>query len=150
MRICKYCTDKFEPSSSGQQYCCKNCYAAAASERHKLWYAQKKAKENKSRICGICGNVFIPTTGQQRYCNEDCSKEATRRRNIKYVPVDRKKPQAEEPKPQKQNTSTASERWAKMSLKEISAECARYHLTYGRAQVMAENGTLPEDWGLHI
>ncbi|MBQ3021928.1 MAG: hypothetical protein IJD91_01195 [Clostridia bacterium] len=42
----------------------------------------------------------------------------------------------------------ASERWKRMSWKEITVECARLHLTYGQAQQMYYNNTLPEDFGL--
>ena len=43
--------------------------------------------------------------------------------------------------------SPAQRRWEEMSWKELSAECARLHLSYGQAQVMAMNGTLPDGFG---
>ena len=46
--------------------------------------------------------------------------------------------------------SPAQRRWEKMSWKELSAECARLHLSYGQAQQLYYSGTLPEDFGKDV
>ncbi|MBQ8808638.1 MAG: hypothetical protein IJZ81_04960 [Clostridia bacterium] len=44
--------------------------------------------------------------------------------------------------------ASASKRFAKMSLAEISLECARLLISYGKASQLAMNNMLPEDFGL--
>lgn len=44
--------------------------------------------------------------------------------------------------------SPALERWAKMSAYDLTKELDRFGLKYSEAQLMAQNGTLPEDFGL--
>lgn len=45
------------------------------------------------------------------------------------------------------NKMSAIHRWEKMTLSEIEAESLRLHLSYGQLQAMAQNNTLPKDFG---
>lgn len=45
---------------------------------------------------------------------------------------------------------SASERWKLMSLEQVSAECKRLKISYGKAQTMQMQGTLPEDFGKDV
>lgn len=142
---CKQCGKEFVPKRKGTCFC-----SAACGHTYRYEHAPKKApKVFEPRVCPICGMMFIPSAYQQKYCGETCAKEAIRSRKYTY-PSDeeRKKPCAKTGKQKKEKPmSAASGRWERMSWKEISAECARLHITYGQAQVMAMNGTLPEDFG---
>ncbi len=46
-----------------------------------------------------------------------------------------------------EDKSPAQRRWERMTWKEISAECARLHISYGQAQQLYYSGTLPPDFG---
>ena len=57
-------------------------------------------------------------------------------------------PKKERPKTIKEwNNLTPCERWEFMTLTEISAECLRYHITYGQAQSLQQRRQLPADFG---
>lgn len=141
-RTCEFCGKEYIPMSKNSRFCSKECSSK--------FYAQNKPKpELKYYNCEICGKDFIPSADKQKYYCKTCREKAQAREKSSYKYEPDKKPQKEvKPKAPNIARSLASQRWAKMSLREISAECARFHLTYGRAQVMAQNGTLPEDWGL--
>lgn len=144
---CKQCGKEFIPYRAGTLFCSPEC-----GHTYRYEHAPKKApKVFEPRVCPICGMMFVPSAYQQKYCGETCAKEAIRSRKYTY-PSDeeRRKPRVEAAKVKKKGASTASERWERMSWKEISAECARLHITYGQAQVMAQKGTLPEDFGLGV
>lgn len=110
----------------------------------------------KIRYCKQCGDPITDSV-HAWYCpkcrklREKARQEANKERynfnrQKKYAEKKYgKKPKTETPL---DNITSASERYRRMSLREISAECARLHLTYGQAQVMAQSGTLPNDFGL--
>ena len=98
--------------------------------------------------CTICGKEFEAKVWQQKYCGEEGAHKAAME-NQKQARASARI-SAETKSKQEEITAipSSSKRFAKMSLREISAECARYHISYGKASMMAQNGTLPEDWGL--
>lgn len=53
-----------------------------------------------------------------------------------------------EVKRETQKVSPASQRWAQMSWFDLTKELMHYKMSYGQSQAMAENNTLPEDFGL--
>ena len=61
--------------------------------------------------------------------------------------AEKKKKVNENPKIPQWNKLSSKHRWEKMTLSEVEKECLRLHITYGQAQVMADNGTLPKDFG---
>ncbi len=140
-KTCEECGKEFIPKSKLSRFCSEDC---------KRIYAAKKRKRNiQPKACASCGKEFTPNSNYAKYCSNECRREGTRRawKSGKYQ---YDKDDGIE-KPKKENSakkSPAQRRWEKMSWKELSAECARLHLSYGQAQVMAMNGTLPEDFGL--
>lgn len=140
---CPMCGRSFIPKHKRQIFCCTSCAAK---------YHRDKRKPNKPpKNCVICGKEFIPWNKNQVTCG---SKECSRQNELIWKKKKRgtynpEKNEGLTKKIQPREGYTPADRWKRMSWKEISAECARLHLTYGRAQVMAQNGTLPEDWGLH-
>ena len=143
---CLECGEKFTPYRRRQLFCSKECGHA-----YRYKHTPKETKGYKAKICLECEEEFNPTSGSQKYCCKACAMKAARRRHYKYLSEERKKPQAEVSKRKSGQAHTAvsaaSQRWKRMSLQERSIECARFHLTYGQAQVKAMNGTLPEDFG---
>lgn len=63
-------------------------------------------------------------------------------------------PEKKQPRTRRKNVKwdslSASDRWKLMSLEQISAECSRLHISYGKAQTMMMQGTLPEDFGKDV
>lgn len=100
--------------------------------------------EKRKRMCLFCGMKFKPQRADQKYCCRECYKRAVQNKDTMGC--------AESTSPSCVNAErkslAASERWKRMSWKEITVECARLHLTYGQAQQMYYNNTLPEDFGL--
>ena len=139
---CLHCGKKFIPRDGRQIYCSKECSA----QHHRVVYkSPAKEKIYKDRVCEECGEVFTPANSVQKYCSNQCYLESQYRSKRKPRALEEER----KPKAPKRKMSPASKRFAKMSLREISAECARLHISYGKAQVAATNNTLPEDWGLH-
>ena len=106
------------------------------------------------KICEKCGKEFTTTVKQQKYCCEECAKkgmlerQAQRRSVYRQLEEEEKRREQAEKIPQMPSPETALGRFLRMSLREVSAECARLHLTYGQVQVMAAEDKLPEDFGL--
>ena len=110
----------------------------------------------KTRYCIWC-NTPITHSAHALYCpkcrvaaRKETFKRTEEKRKIKRrLKREYKKYGTGEPKPLAEiNFNPAALRWKQMSWKELTAECARFHLSYGQSQVMAYNGTLPENWGL--
>lgn len=142
-KICEQCGNEFQPKTRKARFCSKAC-----ASRYSSAFARMSVKK---LVCAHCGNSFESTTAKRKYCCSECAKAAVRERNYKCgassLPSTVSENSGRGCSKEKVNSPT-SDRWAKMSLREISEECARFHLTYGQAQVMAQNGTLPEDFGL--
>ena len=115
----------------------------------------------KTRYCRIC-NAPITDSVHAWYCpkhRETAKKEREKRawkkqqikRRLKREYPYNKSYGIDDASPRnirQQNFSSASLRWANMPWEELTEELARYHLSYGQAQIMAYNDTLPEDFGL--
>ena len=140
-RICKHCGKEFNPKTKRSVFCSRKCAKGYNSKITK--------KPIEAKKCIICSKVFMPRSSSQKYCSEECRKLVIRKTTYKYG---YKKNEGVEKTKKKEadNLSPTQERWAKMSLREISAECARLHLSYGQAQVMAQKGTLPIEFGLGV
>ena len=138
-RKCTECGGEFIPKSVAGKFCSKECKKIHTSKRMKQGFKPIK--------CVYCGKEFIPNSSSAKYCSEECRKEGKRDALRKKVSAHDRNPGAESKK-KTEKKSPAQLRWEKMTWKEISAECARFHLTYGQVQVMAMRGTLPEDFGL--
>lgn len=140
---CKHCGAEFVPRHKRQIFCCEQCGYEYRYE-HTPKKESKESREYKPQICAICGKEFIKTAAhsRQKYCSDECRKKAQYKSH--------KKGPAEvivKPKKKAVKTSPASQRFAKMSLREISEECARLHISYGKASLMAMNNMLPENFG---
>lgn len=145
---CKHCGRSFVPDKYHREYCGALCLERAASERRKakcVPTGEKKRNWTYSpKRCKICGEMYTPHSGASHFCSPECAAENNRRT--------RRKPKAASqgnlPEFEKETEmSETLRRFKKMSLREISAECARLHISYGQAQIMAYNGTLPESFG---
>ena len=140
---CLYCGQIFTPDRQRALYCSTACRITADRERKKARQITDESKRHwkyPPKCCTVCGKEFTPNSGNAQYCSMECA----------AIPVKSSKP-TKTPAP----TATAEEfdpskRFYKMSLRAVSAECARLHLSYGEAQVMAKNGTLPDDFGKEI
>ncbi len=137
---CINCGKEFIPGHRSQKYCSYEC---GYEYRYKL-APKKEPKGYSLRMCPICSKEFKPNCSSQKYCSKECNTEARHQRYKKSVVVAAQTPKVEKMKP----ASDASERWARMNWTELTTECARFHITYGQAQQMFYNGTLPEDFGL--
>ena len=104
------------------------------------------------RKCIICPTVFIPRNGKQITCgNPECQKAM--RNKYKYtkrngeikarIRYGKNKYISDEV----WNAFSPCERWELMTLGEADAACKKHKITYGEAGKMAQNGTLPEDFG---
>lgn len=151
MKICEYCKKEFEPNRNSHKYCCVECRNAAAKERYDLYYdVVKERKKARLFVCKVCGNEFHPVTGQQKYCGKECAgKAALERQKVWRSSTYSKAAEKAKPKLRESGAkSPALRRWESMSLQERAKECSRHHISYGKAQVMADNDMLPMDWGL--
>lgn len=132
-RVCPICGKSFVPPSVKTQTCSRSCAA--------LLVARTRAE--KAKECKECGKKFYTACGSKVYCCEKCRDAAEKRRKKEQ---EKTKKMAAETRRQKQ--SPASQRWAKMPLFELDKELLYYGIDYGESQVMAQNNTLPEDFGL--
>ncbi len=141
-RACVECGGEFIPKSKASRFCCKDCY--------KAYYARLQIRPFKAKICEICGKEFIPNSVSAKYCCDECRKEAQKKAHKKGSYQYKRDADMETSEPQKKGTpkSPASRRWAKMSWDEVLRENDYYGLRYRDSQIMAEKGTLPEDYGL--
>ncbi len=128
-KICKFCRKEFTPTTSASKFCCDEC---------RLEYYRLKYRKSAG-ICETCGEVL--PKGKKKYCSKKCFAASTKSFECVVSELPPAEPEEKKARP------AASKRWAKMSLREISAECARFHLTYGEAQVLMERGELPDDFG---
>ena len=114
------------------------------------------------RLCGRSKNKPTPTPFDWYCpeCRESAMKEAKRKAHQRWVNkrnpykktyeynkddgVEAFKPQ---PKPIAK-LSPASRRWARMNWLELTKELDYYGITYPQSQIMKENNTLPEEFGL--
>lgn len=142
---CPNCGREFQPDRHHREYCSVLCLKKADLERRKARY---EAVEEKKRSwtyspqkCEICGKTYTPHSGNSRFCSPECAAEKVRRGKVKP-----KEERGAAP-PERNDIPEASKRFKQMSFRDISAECARLHITYGQASVMAQNGTLPESFG---
>ena len=143
---CLNCGKEFTAGRDNQKYCAPICGVRASS-------ANKAPKK-----CIICGKEFRPWNKTQVTCGKkECIKENTRnhhKKNYKKYQYNKKdgitpttKTKKRKPTAKEWEQLTPSQRWECMSLTEISAELARYHLSYGQAQVLKERRELPFDFG---
>jgi hypothetical protein len=97
--------------------------------------------EYRECACG-CGKVFEVPRKDKIYYNRVCKQRASlNRKNGKKVTP---------PKSKNWQNLKAKTRWKAMTLSEVEAECLRLHLSYGQVQVMAQNNTLPKDFGKEV
>lgn len=111
-------------------------------------------------ICKRCGSAKV--VGRKFYCDL-CREEREEEKRVLRNRRNREKYRAKiggkykfnknhgieefQRTEEKRNLTEAEKLWQSMTLREISAECARYHITYGQAQVMVKEGCLPEGFG---
>lgn len=141
-KTCEECGGEFIPKSKASRFCCKDCY--------KAYYARQQIKPYKTKVCEICGKEFTPNNSSAKYCSDECRKEAQKKAHKKGTYQYNKDADVETSVPQKRGTpkSPASRRWARMSWDEVLRENDYYGIRYRDSQLMAEKGTLPEDYGL--
>lgn len=152
---CPYCGKKFFPKGK-QKYCTYRCGI--------LYNQRLNRKKYEKRMCNVCGEEFLPRTKLQVTCGKpDCVKNNSNKQlrgvyrsrgQKKYqyskwegLSLPEKKQIRTKMTDKKWNALSASDRWKLMSWEQISAECSRLHITYGQAQTMLTQGTLPEDFG---
>ena len=129
--ICLHCGKEFIPRSGNQIFCARECSTL---------YHRRLNNPPKERTCARCGKVFTVTKSNQQYCSDECRKKKEYRYSKKIVNDDKTNP--------KKKISPASKRWAKMSWERLTEELLYYGIKYRDAQVMAENNTLPKDFGI--
>lgn len=93
--------------------------------------------EYRECACG-CVRKFIPNKPWQKYINHAHQVKAERQRRCGKTAKTKEK---------QWNKMSSLHRWEKMTLSEVETEGLRLHLTYGQLQVMAQNNTLPKDFG---
>lgn len=138
---CEYCGAEFEPRR-GKRFCTPNC---ANRARHGI-----PVKQTKN--CVVCGVEFMPRNVNQKTCaSPECTRKHANLREYRY-----RKPENEKKVNQRKKKKytakewvnlTPSQRWELMTWKELSAELARLHLSYGQAQVLKDRRELPFDFG---
>lgn len=152
MKTCAFCGKDFMPTRQRRNYCSMLCCTKAEAERKKAKYIpveqRKSHKVYPPKPCAECGEMFIPGSGSARYCSPECH-AAVKSRRTKKGAIDTILRQNGRmiSAPTGDIESPATRRFYKMSLREVSAECARLHISYGQASLMAQNGTLPEEFG---
>ena len=120
------------------------------------------------KFCTICERPFTPQSTRQKTClKPDCVKKHKRIGNREYQKIYRslspnykynKNEGLAHPKPKKKRNLSAmtvaewnalplSIRFELMTWDQIAAECARLHISYGKAQTLLLLGRLPEDFG---
>ena len=95
----------------------------------------------KKCSCG-CGKWFLQKNKNHNWYDNE------HRRRYQYAVKTGKIIKQEKEKAKTPEEMTPGERWKAMTLAQAEAECLRYHKSYGKLQAMAENKTLPEDFGL--
>lgn len=83
-RRCKWCGQKFVPTSKLKQYCCLECRTQAISEQHRKACAsyRKKMWTPPAEITGkclICGRELYGK--RLKYCSDECAKRGKVERN---------------------------------------------------------------------
>lgn len=101
------------------------------------------------RECRKCGK---PVGKYKRLCHEckpdsQVVKKSTAKARFKFKITHENNQDMEQPKKELKKPPLASQRWAKMSWCDLMAECERYGIKYKDSQLMAQKGTLPEDFG---
>ena len=129
--ICLHCGKEFIPRSGNQIFCARECSTL---------YHRRLNNPPKERTCARCGKLFTVTGTNKQYCSDECRKKKEYKYSKKIVEDDKEKP--------KKKISPASKRWAKMSWERLTEELLYYGIKYRDAQVMAENNTLPKDFGI--
>ena len=129
--ICLHCGKEFIPRNGNQIYCSRECT---------ILYHRKLNHPQIERTCARCGKLFTVTGTNKQYCSDECRKKKEYRYSIKIVKDDKTNP--------KKKISPASKRWAKMSWERLTEELLYYGIKYRDAQVMAENNTLPKEFGI--
>lgn len=130
-RNCLHCGKEFVPTNGNQVYCSKECCVQ--------YHRKLNQPASKEKICLRCGKKFIPIYANRKYCSDECKKKYQYKKN----PIEEVKE-----KPKEKKISPASKRWAKMSWERLTEELLHYGIKYRDAQRMAENDTLPKDFGL--
>lgn len=147
VKTCGFCGKEFV-SHHRVKYCSTLCHTRADAERKKAKYIpveqRKSHKVYPPKPCAECGKMFIPGSGSARYCSVECQAAVKSRRKYKE---DNPSVSCADTSPAMGGSSSAARRFYRMSLREVSAECARLHISYGQASLMAQNGTLPEEFG---
>ena len=95
-------------------------------------------KQKRRCLLSSCGKAYVPKSARQKYCCRECYKKA----------VGSNKGCSEDASLSTLKALIPSQRWEKMSWKELTAELASMHKSYGDVQQMYYNNTLPEDFGL--
>ena len=137
-RKCANCGIEFQPRHGSQKYCSKTCNN------------ENRRKTVGIMICPVCKKEFMPTTFNQKYCSKECGKTIWTTTKYEYdYEYEYKKYAGVEKKPKKEKkyASAAVKRWAKMNTDDLLRELAYYGIKYKDAQLMAQNDTLPEDFG---
>lgn len=88
-----------------------------------------KYHQKEKRKCLMCPKEFIPTRANNKFCCRECYLKAVRGGMAEGTP---------------------ESSFDKMSWEDISRECMRLRISYGKAQQMYYNGTLPEDFGKRV
>lgn len=119
------------PTNGNQIFCTRECTT--------LYHRKLNQPASKEKICPKCGKKFIPLYPNRKYCSDECKKKYQYKKN----PIEEVKE-----KPKEKKISPASKRWAKMDWQDLTKELDYYGIRYRDAQRMAENDTLPKDFGL--
>lgn len=132
--------------------------------------------EEIKKFCVICELPFTPQSNRQKTClRPDCVKKNKSIVNREYQKIYRslspnykfnKNEGLPHPKPKKKRIQTAmtfeewnalsvAERWELMTWElmtweQIGAACFKLRISYGKAQTMLMQGTLPEDFGRKV
>jgi hypothetical protein len=140
--ICEHCGTEFE-AERPRRFCKPRCGI------------QAKKNLNPVKICYLCGAEFHPINNKQVTCGaKDCVSKHQymlyKKRGYKYKKnegVETKPKGKKKPTAKKWHELTPSQRWELMTWEEITAECARLHISYGQAQVLKDRRELPFDFG---
>lgn len=139
-RTCLYCGKTFLAKRNNQKYCDKFCVGKVS-----------KKPSLPPKTCIICGAEFLPWSKVQVTCGKkECVAKNSNNKKKSYK-YDKNEgltvPKTKRKKKKPWSECTPAERWERMTWDEIAKETARCRLTYGQAQVMKMQGTLPSDFG---
>lgn len=149
VKICEWCGKEFIPNRDSQRFCSNAC-SGTYNSKH-------RQPKGPLKECIICGEKFSPYHGRQVTCGKkECAKKhisnLKKKKKYKYP----KKPKSAVPTPPPSTKDekswgrlSASERWEKMTLTELSAEISRLFpgKSYGEVRILKEQGKLPKDFG---